>query len=515
MAVVTTEEREPAAPSLKARLVETVDWKINPVLLRDLRLYAKGRLLPGAYLIAMAGLAILSMYYAVVGARWNSDGQALLGTLATLLAVICGAIVPNLVFERFRAELNNRATELALMSPLTPARLVRGKLLAAWCVSLVVISASAPMMATAYLMGGITAGAILGILACLAAAALIMPCVQLFLATQRRARGVGRIVNSLVFIGQVVAMFSYSALILEVFFRRRDRDDWDRMLLISCLVCGVLVAQFLYFVTVSRLRCEAENRDAGARISLAVAAYAGILCAFGVIRYLDPWFGGAHWTAAAAIVGCFASWTFCAGYLIVSHTNPVIPRNLREVRARHPWRSLFLLPGLKSLAAYFIANALIILALTLSGGVLALMGAVPLSMNEDVLWYSGVMALAPFMAVAYGLVAHYYVVLRFVKRRRSPNLLLWTIGLTNLLLFFASIVKSIVFFVPDKAHAFEFLMALTPVGLVTWVLDWDASGDRVFYYGMLVMAALLALLLPMALGRRADEAGQRGDADGA
>lgn len=511
MTAATTEQHEAAAPSIWAKLAETVDWKINPVLLRDLRLYAKGRLLPGAYLAAVTGLALLSMYHAVIGGMRDADGQGLLGTLTTLLAVTCGAIIPNLVFERFRAELNNRATELALMSPLTPAKLVRGKLLAAWCVSLAVISTSAPMMATAYLMGGVTVGAILGVLACLAVAALIMPCLQMFLATQRQARGLGRVINSLVFIGQVIVMFSYSSLLQQVFFKGHDLDGWERTVLVSCLVCAVLVAQFLYFVTVSRLRGEAENRDAGARVSLAAAAYIGIGCAFLVLWWWDDARARVSLYELSGIIGCFTSWTFCLGFLIVSHTNPVTPRNLIEARARHPLSSRFLLPGLKALAAYFIANAVIILALTLHGGVLALWHAVPPRVDERLLWSCGTLALAPFMAVAYGLVAHYYIALRFVKRRRSPNLLPWSIGLTNLLLFFFSITQSIALFSFDKDLESEFLMALTPMGLISGSVGWRIDHDRLFYYGIVVMAVLLVLLLPMALGRRADQAGQRGD----
>ncbi len=510
MTAAPNEQQETAAPSIWAKLSETVDWKINPVLLRDLRLYAKGRLLPGAYLAAVVGLALLSMYYAILGGMRDSDGQGLLGTLTTLLAVTCGAVIPNLVFERFRAELNNRATELALMSPLTPAKLVRGKLLAAWCVSLAVISTSAPMMATAYLMGGLTIVAILGVLGCLVLAALIMPCVQMFLATQRRAKGIGRIINSLVFIGQVIVMFSYSALIQQVFFKGHSLDGWEAAILVSCVVCAVLVAQFLYFVTVSRLRGEAENRDAGARLSLAAAAYVGIACAFLVMRW---WNDGARptWLETSALIGCFTSWTFCLGFLIISHTNPVTPRNLQEARARHPWSSFFLLPGLKSLAAYFIANAVIILALALTGGMLAYWGALPLWRDERLLWNCGTLALAPFTALAYGLVAHYYIALRFVKRRRSPNLLPWTIGLTNLLLFFLSITQSLALFSYDKDYESELMLALTPVGLVTGSVGWGMDHERVFCYGAVVMAVLLILLLPMALGRRADQAGQRGD----
>ena len=516
MSTTTEDARSTETAPSRPRLLEYLDWKINPVLLRDLRLYAKGRLLPFLYLFALFCLVAVAVVYTLVS-RWeNDDGQTLLSIISVLLALACGAVIPNLIFERFRSELANRATELTLMSPLTPARMVTGKLLAAWCVSLVVLSIAAPMIATAYLLGGINLISVLYIIASLALAAAIMPCLQLFMATQKRGKGISRIIASLVFIGQIIAMSGYAALIHDAFIRGRYYSDVGWFGLVSTITCGVMVAQFLFFATISRLRSEAESRDAAPRISLAFAAYVGGVIAVFVLYSLELHTSSGSVVVSMqkiiAIAACFVSYAFCLGFLVVSHSNPLVPRNLDETWKGKPLRRLLLLPGLKSLSAYFILNTVVILAFALVGCFYWLEGAYSHAYKDDpdFFYEMGCASLAPFVAVAFGMNVYYYLILPFTKEKRNPSLLPLTIILSNVLLVIASYsIFPITRFMTDSEVG-ELILGLTPLGLLAGSLEYRHEASIVIKSGIAVLLVLLVGLLPMLIGRGAHRIGKKG-----
>ncbi|MCC8180705.1 MAG: hypothetical protein LIP23_07335, partial [Planctomycetes bacterium] len=318
-----TSQQDPEPNSVWRRLLDYVDWKINPVLLRDLRMYAKGKKLPIAYMVVLASLVLMAIGHAVGAHAERESGQPLLYTLVMVLCLACGAFIPNLVFERFRSELANRATELALMSPLTPARLVFGKLSASWCMVLLMLSVSAPMLATAYLLGGVNLLTIIGIVTGVFIVSAAMPTVQLFMATQRRGRGMSRIVASIVFIGQFIAMISFSATLYAVFVDSKTGLRWRIGTVASVLIFAVLVGQYLYCLTVSRLRSVSEDRDAVPRLSLAAAALLGAGCAVAVFAYASGDDGGfivVRPGYAWPIIFGFVSAAFCLGFVLVSHT---------------------------------------------------------------------------------------------------------------------------------------------------------------------------------------------------
>lgn len=507
-------EAEAARPSLPRRIFERVDWRINPVLLRDLRLYMRGRMMLASYFLVLGSLIMLGISYAIYARFEGSDGRRLLYFLCMILAVICGAMIPNMLFERFRSELANRATELALTSPLTPARLVRGKLLGAWCMVLMVVSAAAPMAATAYLLGGVNLVSIFGMMGGVLVAGFTVPVLQMHIAADHRGgKDSSRAIAAMLFVGELIMMVAYAAFLDDIFLSTgyRYRGPFNRMLLASLIIAAVLVAQFLYFVTVGVLRGEAENRDILPRLSLSFAAYAGGLCAYGVYIYSGrgAFFGVANDWEALLTVCCIVSYAFCAGFTAVTNSSPTTPRNLREHWKTHTFRGLFLLPGTGSLCAYFLVNAAVILSPVL------LAVAFTASIDEDV-WMYLCVAMAPFMAIAYGVVCYRFAVLPLVKDKRNPKHLSHTITIVNVVLALFSI-----FFMVVVGHLWEgsdlyrFILGSTPVGLVSAaVIESGSYAPDAGGVGLLLMIPLFAILIGIAArSRREPDGGIGGKKD--
>ncbi len=503
---VRPENIDSAPASLPARLFDWLDWRINPVLLRDLRLYARGRLALVGYFLTLTALVLMAVLYALIARFEERDGRTLLSVLTVILAVICGSLVPNLMFERFRSELGNRATELALMSPLTPARLVRGKLLGAWCVSLLVVSAALPMIATSYLLGGVNLLSILGCLGGVLLAAAAMPAPQLLMATQRQMRGLSRGVAGLFFAGQFIAMILYGTFLADTILARSfSRSGAEYAFLAALAVAGILIGQFLYFAAVGRLRSEAESRDAAPRLSLALAAYAGGVAACLLMWHLRNWSGlgsGPELEEMPPIAGVFVAYAFCLGFLVISYSIPTPPRNLRESWRGKPIRAFFLLPGLNPLAAYFVLNTLAILGCSFGPMLLR-----PHDFGTDI-WRAVCLALAPFMAVAFGMVCHRYLVLPLGGNRRSPNLLPLTIILSNIGLGIVAVFAMVlVSYAAGKENLYALILAFNPLGLLVGAFESRELPGEVAVYGACCLGALLVLLLPFALGRRGGAGG--------
>ena len=480
-------------PSLFRGALDYLDRKINPVLLRDLRLYMRGRLMLGAYFLTLIALVLVAVLYAIIARFDTTDGTALLKLLTTILAVICGAMIPNLIFERFRAELSNRATELALTSPLTAAQLVRGKLLGAWCMVLMVVSASAPMLATAYLLGGINLLSILGAVGGVTLAGFILPILQLYLAADYKGgKGASRAIAALLFVAQLIMMFGYASLLNDVFAGSYSyRGQYLVPMLVSLVIAGVLVGQFLYCCTVSVIRGEAENRDVAPRVSLFVASLLGGAGVCGVYRYMEGWGSRAPVWETLMLAVSIIAYAFCISFTAVTHSSPSIPRNLHDKWRGKRLRSLFLLPGTGSLTAYFLACAALFFVAPMLVGLYDIHPA----RRED-WWYFLCVGMAPYMGIGYGIVAYKFAVLPLVNDKKNPKLLSHTITIINIVLAFGAIFCMIlVSYVWEKSEFYQVVLGVTPVGLVTAARDASELGEGAGTVGIFVCCVLTALLL--------------------
>lgn len=485
----------PPTVSLPRRLLDYLDWKINPVLLKDLRLFMRGKLMLALYFFVLAILVMMGVLYTVIARFDATDGTGLLALLTPLLLIICGAMIPNLVFERFRSELSNRATELALTSPLTPAELVRGKLIGAWCMTFMVVSAAAPILATAYLLGGVNLLGLLGIVGGVLLAGMTVPMVQLSMAADfKGGKGLSRGLAALMFVLELVLMLGYSSLLQGAFIRTRSYVNDEATAAVLCCVAGaILIAQFLYFNTVGVLRGEAENRDVAPRLSLAAAALLGPVIAYVIYRVFFDLSGRTSGVLGGIL--CFDIYAFALGFTAVSQSSPTTPRNLQDNWRTKPIRSLFLLPGTRSLTAYFILMSSLLMA-ALVYFVFRHHGSY---MDR---WQFLCIAMAPIMADAYGIVIYHHLILPFVKDKRNPKLLSHTTGIANVILAIISVFAMIlVSYVWENEGLYAWILGVTPVGLVTIALDSREVAAGAGFFGIITLVLLGFFMLPIIGGR--------------
>lgn len=480
------------------RLFKYIDMKINPVLLRDLRLYGRGKSMIWTYFFVLVILVLGGIAY-TLAARWGGlDGRKLIYVPTMLLPFIVGAGIPNLVGERFRSELASRATELALVSPLTPARLVRGKVFGAWCLTLQALSLAVPVFATAYLLGGVTALDILALAGGILLAGVVMPMPQMYLATKARMqRSGGRILFAMALVGNAILMYMYSFFLYETFIGDPYEIAMYRAFLAALTVAGLLYAQFLYFVTVSRLRGVAENRELAPRLSLSFGLVAGGAAAFAIVKALSRYgvVGGRRETAgfmvAAVLILAFA---FCLGMTLLCEGNTDAPRLPADAPRRGILARLFFANGASSLAAYFLVNSLGVIGV----GLFAL--AVVESRHASDIWHMITIMLSPFMAMAYGMVAYFYFVRPLRKEPPTPSLLVSTIVVTNIILLIAAIFIAIIGSGSDDFFELRpYVFGCTPAGLVMGTFERSSQVPSVALCGLAVLAVLFLALTPMAL----------------
>ncbi len=438
------------AASARRGAGEWLDTRMNPVLLRDLRLYMRGKLFLYGYFIVLACLTIVAATGIVVSHSTRGYFSLLYPTVM-ILAIATGAMVPYLVGERFRDELSSHATELILASPLTAARLVRGKVYGAWCLSLMLLSVAMPVFVTSYLLGGISPYALLIIFAGLVLAATVMPLLNVYLGTFGRRPGVGRIVSALVLVGSFILMGCYGDALYDQVAGGRYRQP-GHIFLVGYAVAGVLVAQFLYQVSVFRLRGPGLVREIRPRISLAVAALLGWLGTFVVVAWVDD--SSPDWSEVNSAAFIAVAWAFAWGMVVLARGNAVTPPpRPGPGRTRYPLTGV----GPGSLAMYC---SVCTVAIVLPG----IASLLPAGWHRVQIALSG-FALAPLLAVGYGIAA-YLLLQIWAKKAPGANSLSRTIFVTNILL------GVVVFFLctglmlaGDVDGPLAALLAGTPVGL--------------------------------------------------
>ncbi len=468
------------------RLTEYLDWRANPVLVRDLRLYMRGRTLLLGYAITLAILILTGVAY-TVAMQWEyGGGRGLLSMPTYLLSVICGALVPNLVGERFRNELSGRAIELTLASGLQPARLVRGKLFGAWLLSVMAVSLAMPLYACAYLLGGVSPWTLAGLAGGTLFVGLLMPLPHLYLATSGKRSGVFRLIDAVATIGSVVAMMLYAPLLVEAF---ESSDDEFRVAYGVVVVAAVLLFGFLYTVTVSRLRGEAGDREVRPRRCLAVATVLGFIAAMAtthVCKTLGFMFKTMQWDEMAAIAALCAAFPFAWGIYVLSHGNASRPRLFPETGGRlRRWLGS---AGPDSLASFFVVASLVLLAA----------GFLPASFVD----HKGIepfeffpRVLAPLNAIALGLVVYQAAWRRLQRSVPGFGLLANVILIVNLVLalpgyFFVTIMARIL---PAPYDAVHYVL---PVGLLMGRYEDRHMPETGIMVGMATFAVLILLLLP-------------------
>ncbi len=130
----------------------------NPFTLKELRQLTRNRVVTGSVLsfLALQFLGCVSLL--LPGSLFGKGvprGQVVFSFLGVLLCSVLFVVIPGNVFFRFLAERAAGKTELAFATPLPPEKIVDGKALAAFLLSLLFVSASFPFLLLTTFLNGV------------------------------------------------------------------------------------------------------------------------------------------------------------------------------------------------------------------------------------------------------------------------------------------------------------------------------------------------------------------------
>lgn len=418
-----------AAEPFWQRALEYFDSRVNPVLVKDLRLWMRGKLFIALYLMLVLILVIGAGLYTYAAREIDFNGQLLWSILFGVCLAVCGAIIPNMIYERFRSELKNRATELALLSELTAAHIVRGKLFSAWAASLLVLSAAAPVFATAYLLGGIDLPTAAYHIAWLIWAAAVMPTLQLMIATLGAHVGF-RLFAILLLLGQAWGAIETAKGFNTEYIEGgglNEPEIWGISAMI--LVGGLFSAHFFYQVAISRLRGDNENREFAPRLALLLVAVVQALQGVVLLFFMTPAIAVA-WYFVPAL---FYAWVFGVGFFFITRTTDQLSTRLWQGWPRVGLIRLLFYPGHRRLCAFLLVGYFPVVLLLLAAWV-----DDNFRLNNDIS-RAGVHSMIPFIFLAVGLIAHDVFVIPFCRQRGwRPAAILSILGVNIVLLLIAA-----------------------------------------------------------------------------
>jgi hypothetical protein len=151
VAPATRADRVDAPRALAGRVAD----RMNPVLVREVQQALNSRGFAVTLAIALLAVVIVALTAVADSDGARARGLQTLGTSLLVLAPIVLLIVPIQAFVATRQEVAAGTVEHLLLSRLTPARVVRGKLLGAVVQVVLYVAVFAPLLALTYQLRGI------------------------------------------------------------------------------------------------------------------------------------------------------------------------------------------------------------------------------------------------------------------------------------------------------------------------------------------------------------------------
>lgn len=490
------------------RGLERADDRVNAMLVKDLRMWMRGRLFMGGYFLWVAAVVVGSFFYAVY-ARAHEEGGLLLWTGAfAALMTVGGGVIPYLVYERFRAEWENRAIELTRLTPLTVRHIMRGKVASAWCASLLALAAAAPAAFTAFLLGGFDLQLVGMYAVVLAGTWATAPCLFLFLVSLGTKAG-WRVLAVVVLGGWVAMGFGVAANLFDMAdYLASDhyqRELWMVTLTVTFGACAL--GRFLYTLAVARLRPESEPRDVAPRAELMGLPVVGVLLTglvfvIAVRPHRSP--SPNEIVELLQIAGIVAFLAYGLGFLFLTCLDTRDRPAVRRVGGtRPPRKRLFFGPGRFRLCAFFLGGYAVLAVVY--GGAFALLasryakdGFFEMRPIEEPGLYMAMAA--PFLILAPGLGLHTWVVAPWTERhtRRFPPFV--TILAVNAL----AVLLCVAGWVALRTGALSpniapVAVAFHPVGWLMYAVGMNHDDYRLIPYAVAVLVMVSLPLFRAAL----------------
>jgi len=171
-----------------------IKWQPSPILIKEMRSTMRSKrtfMAMTLFLLLLVGLQLF-VYYAVTQNSVGSSsdvGQMLFGFSSAIELLLLATITPPLTANAISNEHQQKTFDMLIATPLTPAQILRGKLLASMNYLFLLIFASLPISSVVFLFGGVTPAALLWWLALTITVLLMLGTLGLFISTILRNGG--------------------------------------------------------------------------------------------------------------------------------------------------------------------------------------------------------------------------------------------------------------------------------------------------------------------------------------
>ncbi len=333
--------------------------RANPVLIKDLRQFLRGRLFRGAFVLTLIVATIVASVILAEIDSWNRNqsGRDLFFGLSAAYTVAVFLVGPVLANRGMAAEREQHLLDALALTSLTPARIVAGKFAAAAVLTLLIFSAFLPGFAAAFSLFGVDtvlAGCIL-LLTTLAGCCLNM--LGIWAACLARTALAGNLLLGLLLIALGGSCAAWIAASAALAFGLGGGGGALVQFLIGMLLTGALILGLCYWLyALSAWLLAHVAQPAIGRVRVAVVALTGAALLIAAFSLWDNhWPGPLHF----AVSSLYAFATFL---MLPNLCEPDVldPRTRRELRRTEGRRSMMFLPG---------GGAATALWLTLLGGV--------------------------------------------------------------------------------------------------------------------------------------------------
>ncbi|HYC78382.1 MAG TPA: hypothetical protein VEI02_12215 [Planctomycetota bacterium] len=326
----------------------------NPVLVREATQVAATRFFRALTAIALAGAA-LAACGALTGNRPDADlalvGDSFFGALQAVFFPLTTLLTPVAVFFSMRAEAAGSTAESLLVTGFRPGAVVRGKLQVVALQYLFWASLFAPLVASAYLLGGVGLADIARFYVDSAALCAALSGVMMVAgAATRGAPIVGALIAILVVLSSAISLFAAG---VAVRFGAPTSPPDPKAMLFRILTAATVTGGCALGAA-GALTHPFENRATAMRVFLlvALAGFAAALACTGA--------SGNEWSMFALIAAACATPIFVAG---ATEEEPLSPR-VRTLVPRSRAAALLAVPFLPGRGRGLLFALLVIAALT-------------------------------------------------------------------------------------------------------------------------------------------------------
>jgi len=139
-------------------------WEPNPIIVKELRSRMRGMrafaILTGS-LIVMGGFIYALFRMTIASTQYTSSpisplvGQMLFAGLAFMELILVAAITPSVTSGEISGEKEKQTYEMLLTTPLSPSKILWGKLVASLSYVLLLVFAAVPMASLVFIFGGV------------------------------------------------------------------------------------------------------------------------------------------------------------------------------------------------------------------------------------------------------------------------------------------------------------------------------------------------------------------------